>query len=183
MRRACYNSNMNYWLVKSEGECYSIDDLKRDTEAREKSGKKRGDTGAIPWEGIRNFQARNFMRDCMKVGDLCLFYHSSGTPAAPSGVYGIARVASAPHIDESALNPKDEHFDPKAVKYVKEGKPPMWVCVDMEFLAKFTEPVYLTDLKREGSKLGGMLVLQPGQRLSVMPVSKAHYERVMEMTK
>jgi len=162
-------SEQKYWLVKSEAECYSIDDLKRNKK--------------IPWEGIRNFQARNFMRDGMKPGDLVLFYHSNGTPKSPAGVYGVARVASDPHIDESALNPKDEHFDPKAVAYEKAGKPPMWMCVDLEFVAKFSQPVYLSDLKREGAKLGGMLVLQTGQRLSVMPVSRAHFERVVELGK
>src|SRR5690348_6879098 len=103
---------MNYWLVKSEGACYSIDDLKRDTER----------DGAVAWSGVRNFQARNYMRDGMKTGDLVLFYHSS---AKPNGVYGIAKVVSAPHIDKTALDPKDEHYDPKAVKYATEGKEPM----------------------------------------------------------
>jgi predicted RNA-binding protein with PUA-like domain len=170
-------TEQKYWLVKSESDCYSIDDLKRDSAGG--TGKKKG----VAWEGIRNFQARNFMRDGMQIGDLVLYYHSNGTPKSPAGVYGVARVASSAHIDESALNPKDEHFDPKAVAYEKAGKPPMWVCVDMEFVAKFSQPVYLADLKREGSKLGGMLVLQRGQRLSVMPVSKAHFERVVQLGK
>ena len=165
-------SEHKHWLVKSEAKCYSIDDLKRDCK-----------NGAVPWEGIRNFQARNFMRDGMRPGDLVLFYHSNGTPKSPAGVYGIARVAGKPHIDESALNPKDEHFDPKAVAYEKAGKPPMWMCVDLEFVEKLAQPVYLADLKREGAKLGGMLVLQTGQRLSVIPVSKAHFERVVELGK
>ena len=93
---------MNYWLIKSEGDCYSIDDLKK--------------YRRTSWEGVRNYQARNFMRDGMNVGDLILFYHSN---AEPSGVYGVAKVASTAHIDESALDPKDEHFDPKAVHYSK----------------------------------------------------------------
>ncbi len=169
-------SGQKFWLVKSEAECYSIDDLKRDSQSG--NGKK---GGPVPWEGIRNFQARNFMRDGMKINDLVLFYHSNGTPKSPAGVYGTARVASEAHIDESALNPKDEHFDPKAVAYVKAGKPPMWMCVDLEFVSKFAQPVFLADLKREGAKLSGMLVLQNGQRLSVMPVSQAHFERVVEL--
>ena len=153
---------MKYWLIKSEGECYSIDDLARDKRT--------------PWEGIRNFQARNFMRDGMSVGDLVLFYHSN---AKPTGVYGIARVASAAHIDESALNPKDEHFDPKAVKYVREGKEPLWVCVDMAFVKKLPHPFSLEDMKRQ-PRLQSMLVLRRGQRLSVMPVAEEHFNIIVK---
>lgn len=151
---------MNYWLVKSEGDCYSIDDLKKD--------------GQAAWTGIRNFQARNYMRDGMKVGDLVLFYHSNGTPSAPSGVYGIARVAGAAHIDESALDSKDEHYDPKAVEYVRAGKDPLWMCVDLEFVKKLLEPVSLEEIKNN-KDLRGMLVARPGQRLSVMPVVEKHF--------
>lgn len=151
---------MNYWLVKSEGNCYSIDDLKKDKRTA--------------WEGIRNFQARNFMKDGMQIGDLVLFYHSMSDP---TGVYGIAKVVSAPHIDESALSPKDEHYDPKAMKYQKEGKDPLWVCVDLQFVKKFTRLVSLEQIK-QNKQLQGMLVTQRGQRLSVMPVEKKHFEIV-----
>lgn len=154
---------MNYWLVKSEGDCYSIDDLKKDK--------------CTAWEGIRNFQARNFMKDGMKIGDLVLFYHSMSDP---TGVYGITKVVSAPHIDESALNPKDEHFDPKAVKYVKEGKDPLWVCVDLEFVSKFPTPVSLEQIKQT-KELKGILVAKQGQRLSVMPVEKKHFELIASL--
>ncbi len=154
---------MNYWLVKSEGSCYSIDDLKKDNKT--------------PWTGIRNFQARNFMKDGMKIGDLVLYYHSMSDP---TGVYGIARVVSVPHVDETALNPKDEHYDPKAVKYHKEGKEPLWVCVDMEFVKKFPRPVSLDEIKKDKS-LAGILVTRKGQRLSVMPVEEKHFRRVEEM--
>jgi len=155
---------MNYWLLKSEGICYSIDDLKRDK--------------CTSWEGIRNFQARNYMRDQMKVGDLCLFYHSMSDP---TGVYGVAKVVSGPHIDESALDPKDEHYDPKAVQYQKEGKDPLWSCVDIAYMRTFNRPVSLETIKKD-SELGHMLVAKPGQRLSVMPVSKEHFERVVELS-
>ena len=155
---------MNYWLIKSEGDCYSIDDLKKD--------------GRTAWEGIRNYQARNYMRD-MKVGDLLLFYHSMSDP---TGVYGIAKVVSEAHIDESALNPKDEHYDPKAAKYVAEGKEPLWSCVDVAFVQKFSKPVSLEEIKKN-KELGHMLVAKPGQRLSVMPVSKEHFDKVVEMRK
>jgi predicted RNA-binding protein with PUA-like domain len=155
---------MNYWLIKSEGNCYSIDDLKKDKKSA--------------WEGIRNFQARNFMKS-MKVGDLALFYHSMGEP---TGVYGIAKVVKAAHIDESALNPKDEHFDPKAVKYEKEGKEPLWSCVDVEFVSKFTKPVSLEDIKKNRD-LHGILVARRGQRLSVMPVSAEHFKIIEKLGK
>src|SRR3954470_3400574 len=95
LQNESYNMPTNHWLIKSEGECYSIDDLKRD---------KRTD-----WTGIRNYQARNHLR-AMKPGDPCLFYHSMGDP---TGVYGVAKVVGAPHADPTALDPKDEHYDPK----------------------------------------------------------------------
>ncbi|MDB5238714.1 MAG: RNA-binding protein [Candidatus Parcubacteria bacterium] len=158
---------MKYWLIKSEGDCYSIGDLKRDKRTA--------------WTGIRNFTARNFMRDGMKKGDLILFYHSNGTPAAPTGVYGVAKVMSAAHIDETALDPKDEHYDPTAAKYAQEGKEPMWMCVDVGFVAAFAHPVLLEAMKRD-SKLAAMLVLQRGQRLSVMPVAGHHFRRVLELS-
>jgi predicted RNA-binding protein with PUA-like domain len=172
-----------YWLVKSEAECYSIDDFKRDC-ARAKNG-------AVPWTGIRNFQARNFMKDGaigkgMSIGDTVLFYHSNGTPKAPTGVYGIARVASLPHEDMTARDPKDEHFDPKSVEYAKVGKDPLWMCVDMEFVEKFAHPVSLEQIKHATKKSNGssgMLLTQPGQRLSVIPVAKTHFDMILEMGK
>lgn len=146
---------MNYWLVKSEGDCYSIDDLKRD--------------GKTPWTGVRNFQARNFMRDGMSIGDRVLFYHSN---SRPSGVYGIARVASAAHPDLTALDKRDEHYDPKSTK-----EKPLWECVDMAFDAKLPRPVSLDDMKKN-PKLARMIILQKGSRLSVTPVTKEEFEEV-----
>ena len=145
---------MSHWLLKSEASCYSIDDLKRDKRTA--------------WTGIRNYQARNFMRDGMKPGDLCLFYHSNGTPEAPSGVYGIARVVGAPHRDETALDPKDEHYDPKRE----------WVAVDVEFVKKLKVPVSLETIKAD-KELRNMLVARPGQRLSVMPVEEKHFKKIV----
>lgn len=148
---------MNYWLIKSEGDCYSIDDFKKDKRTA--------------WTGIRNYQARNFMRDRMKVGDLVLFYHSSDEP---TGVYGVARVASAPHADATALDPKDDHYDPKSTK-----EKPIWECVDMEFVEKFDKPVSLNEIKRD-PKLEGMPVRERGSRLSIQPVSKAHFSHIVD---
>ncbi len=151
---------MNYWLIKSEGDCYSIDDLKKDKRTT--------------WSGVRNFQARNHMR-AMKVGDLLLFHHSSGTPKVPTGIYGIAKVIGAAHIDETALDTKDENYDPKATKYVKEGKEPLWSAVDVEFVKKLPRPITLTEIKKD-TVLRKMLVAKPGMRLSVMPVEEEHFK-------
>ncbi|MEK7646134.1 MAG: EVE domain-containing protein [Patescibacteria group bacterium] len=169
---------MAYWLLKSEGSCYSIDDLARDRRTA--------------WTGIRNFQARNYMRDGMKVGDLAFFYHSSGTPAEPTGIYGIAKIVGPAHLDETALDPKDEHYDAKMAKAYKErnqGLVPRspelakdivgWVAVDIEFVEKFKKPIFLTDLKKDKA-LAGMLVLRPGQRLSVMPVEEGEWKVIMK---
>ena len=95
----------------------------------------------------------------------------------PSGVYGVARVTSSAHIDESALDPKEEHFDPKAVEYVKQGKEPLWMCVDMAFVKKFARPISLDEIK-EDKELRSMLVARRGQRLSVMPVAEKHFKEI-----
>ena len=163
---AAKNPTKNYWLIKSEGECYSIDDLKKD--------KKAG------WTGIRNYQARNFMRDGMKVGDLVLFYHSN----QDTGVYGVAKVASKAKIDPTSLDKKDEHFDPVAVKRereIAEKKRPetdhLWMMVDMQFVKKFKRYVSLGEMKLDPA-LDGMLVLKRGMRLSVQPVSEKHFKHI-----
>jgi predicted RNA-binding protein with PUA-like domain len=152
---------MNYWLIKSEGTCYSIDDLKRDKKTS--------------WTGIRNYQARNFMRDDMRVGDLILFYHSLGTVEQPTGIYGIAKVASKPHPDETQFDPKDMHFEPKAKESI-----PIWACVDVSFVKKFKTLVNLGDLKRS-RELSGMEVTKTGSRLSVMPVSEKHFKYIVDV--
>jgi predicted RNA-binding protein with PUA-like domain len=155
---------MKYWLIKSEPSSYSIDDLKRDERTA--------------WTGVRNFQARNHMRD-MKKGDLLLFYHSGGTPREPAGVYGVAKVVKTAYMDPTALDSKDEHYDAKAVKYVKEGKEPLWICVDVAFVKKLLRPVTLAEIKND-KELRSMLVARRGQRLSVMPVEEKHFERIVE---
>lgn len=142
-----------YWLMKTEPATYSIDDLARD--------------GRTCWDGVRNYQARNYMRDAMNVGDLVLIYHSS---AEPTGIVGLARVAGAAYPDHTALDPKSAYFDPKAT-----GENPIWMMVDIEFVEKFVSPVTLERLRKEKS-LSGMLVRQRGQRLSVMPVDEKHFE-------
>ena len=145
---------MRHWLIKSEGDCYSIDDLKRDKRTA--------------WTGIRNYQARNYLRE-MRPGDLCLFYHSS---SETTGVYGVAKVVGEPAADETALDKKDEHYDPKHE----------WTAVEMAFVSKLAAPVSLEEIKND-RELSKMLVARPGQRLSVMPVEEGHFKRVLEFKK
>lgn len=150
---------MKYWLIKSEGDCYSIDDFKRDKKTA--------------WEGIRNYQARNYMMRDMEIGDLVLYYHSI---TQPTGVYGIAKVASKAHPDLSQFNKKDEmEYDPQATK-----EKPIWYCVDMTFVEKFKRPVSLEEIKKD-SKLQGMVVREKGSRLSVQPVSEKHFTYIRSL--
>lgn len=147
---------MNYWLMKTEPEGYSIDDLKRDKKT--------------PWGGVRNYQARNFMVQMQK-GDLVLFYHSSCTP---TGVYGMGKVANVAHPDETQFDAKSDYFDPKATK-----EKPIWQCVDVAFVKKFKNPITLEAIKFE-PKLEGMRVRERGSRLSVQPVSEKHFRYITE---
>lgn len=147
-----------HWLMKCEPQVFSIDDLKRD--------------GKTSWEGVRNYMARNFMRDQMKVGDVVLYYHSN---AEPSGVAGIAEVVGAAEPDPTQFNKKSPYFDETSTK-----AKPTWVWVHLGFVERFAEVIPLAALKAD-KKLAGMAVLQKGQRLSVMPVSKEHFERVVEL--
>lgn len=149
---------MKYWLMKSEPDVYSIDQLKKDS--------------TTPWEGVRNYQARNFMMKGMQVGDLVLFYHSN---AEPSGVAGIAKVSKLAFPDKTQFDKKSEYHDAKATK-----EKPIWFCVELEYVEKFKNFVSLTDL-RENDKLAEMVVLQKGSRLSVQPVDKKHFDLVKKM--
>ncbi len=149
---------MNYWLMKTEPGVYSIDDLRRD--------------GHTAWEGVRNFQARNFLRDAIKKGDEVLFYHSN---AEPSGVAGTGRIKKEGTPDSSALDKKDIHFDSRSTR-----EKPIWFMVDVEFTGKFKNFIPLEALKSK-KKLSGMLVTQRGSRLSVQPVTRDHFETVVRM--
>lgn len=144
-----------YWLVKSEPETYSIDDLERD--------------GSTSWDGIRNYTARNLMRDRMRVGDGVLFYHSN---ADPPGVAGVARVVSEPHPDALQFDPESDYHDPKATRDA-----PRWWVVDIGFVAKLDRVVPLAELK-DDPELAEMPLVQKGQRLSVQPVEARHWHRV-----
>lgn len=148
---------MRYWLMKSEPGNYSIDDLARDK--------------VTDWTGVRNYQARNFMKD-MQPGDLAIFYHSN---AEPSGAVGAMRIKKAAHGDRTALDPKSQYFEEKATP-----ENPVWFCVDVEFIGKFKQTVSLADL-RENKKLAKMEVLRKGSRLSVQPSNEAEYKEVCKM--
>ena len=147
-----------YWVLKSEPDCYSIDDLERD-----------GSTG---WDGVRNYQARNIMRDEMKVGDLALFHHSS---AEPTGVAGVAEIVGPARPDPTALDPEEDHYDEKATE-----ENPIWMLVDVGFVAKFKSIVALGSLKKD-DRLDGMMLIARGSRLSVQPVSEKHFAVVCEL--
>jgi predicted RNA-binding protein with PUA-like domain len=139
-----------YWLVKSEPTSFSFDDLLSSP----------GRTTS--WDGVRNFQARNYMRDGMKKGDLVFFYHSSTEPAA---IVGIAEVARESHPDRTAFDAADSHFDPKS-----RADAPTWMMVDLRAKSRLPKPITLADLR--GVKgLETMVLLQKGSRLSVQPVT------------
>jgi predicted RNA-binding protein with PUA-like domain len=149
---------MRHWLCKSEETCYSITDLERDRRAG--------------WDSVRNYQARNFMRDQMKVGDLILYYHSN---ADPTGVAGIARVSRTGLADPTQFDPRSEFHDPKSSR-----DDPTWIMVEVEFVERFPQVVTLTALRAE-KPLQGMTVLARGNRLSVMPCDPDHFEHVRRM--
>jgi predicted RNA-binding protein with PUA-like domain len=151
------SAGTKYWLMKSEPDVYGIDDLERD--------------GSTMWDGVRNYQARNFMRDEMQVGDGVLFYHSNAKPMA---IVGLARVSRSAYADPTQFG-KGRYHDPKATK-----DEPRWFLVDIEFVCKFEEPLPLDFLKGR-PELAGMPLLQKGQRLSVQPVSAGHWKAITKM--
>jgi predicted RNA-binding protein with PUA-like domain len=149
---------MKHWLMKSEPDVFSIDTLK----TKKKSG----------WDGVRNYQARNYMRDDMKKGDLVLFYHSS---CEIPGVAGLARVSKESHPDPTQFDSKSEYYDPKATK-----EEPRWFMVEVEFVEKFDHVVTLADLKAK-KELAGMPVVQKGSRLSINPVTEKEFNTILKM--
>lgn len=149
-----------YWLMKSEPDVYSYADLVADKGSR------------THWDGVRNYQARNTMRDDMKVGDLVLYYHSN---TKPPGVVGIAEVVKEGYPDPSQFDEKDSHYDPKSSEDA-----PRWYCVDIKARAELPEYVSIEDLKAN-AKLDAMAVVQKGQRLSVQPVTAAEFKEVLKM--
>lgn len=147
-----------YWLMKCEPEAYTIEDLERD--------------GTTTWEGVRNFQARNTMRDDMKVGDGVLFYASN---AEPSGVSGLAEISRAGYPDPYAFQEGHKYHDPKS-----DPDNPTWYMVDIRFVERFPEIIPLATLK-ETPGLETMEVNRKGSRLSVQPVTKQEFEIVRRL--
>ncbi len=145
-----------YWLMKTEPESFSIDDLKR--------------LGKTSWEGVRNYQARNFLRDSMQIGDKILIYHSN---TKVPGIVGIGEICSEAYTDHFALDPNSKYYDPKATK-----ETPIWMMRDVKFIEKWNKIVSLEHLK-SSPDFADMKVVQKGSRLSIQPVSEHHYQKIV----
>ncbi len=145
-----------YWLMKSEPQSYGIDHLKADKKTA--------------WTGVRNFLARNYMRDGMQLGDPVLFYHSS---CPIPGVYGVAKVVKTSYPDPTQFDPKSRYYEPRATT-----EKPVWYLVDIAFVSKFKNPVPLSEI-RQNPRLGSMMILAPRCRLSITPVSEEHFKEIL----
>ncbi|MDP3958008.1 MAG: EVE domain-containing protein [bacterium] len=150
---------MHYWLMKSDAGDYTIDDLERDR--------------VEPWTGVRNWEARNFMRE-MKKGDGVIFYHSDGEP---SGAAGIGVVAKEAYPDKTQFDKSSKYFDKRAT-----AKKPLWFLVDVAFVSKFKRTVPITEM-RKTKKLMNMLTLRPGSRLSVTPLTREEFETIAALAR
>jgi len=153
------SARKRHWLMKSEPVDFSIDDLQR--------------VGTEPWTGVRNYQARNFMR-AMQVGDGVLFYHSNtGVP----GIYGVAEVASTPYPDPTQFQRKSHYHDPRSTP-----EEPRWTLVDVRFVRTLAQPVTLQEIREHAEALGdGFELVRRGSRLSVMPVTPAQWELLLSL--
>jgi len=149
-----------YWLMKSEPEEFSIDDLER--------------VGVEPWSGVRNYQARNFMRDGMRIGDGILFYHSN---CAEPGVVGLAEVRSEAYPDPTQFERRSDYYDPASTR-----EAPRWLLVDVGFRRKFERTVTLAELK-DREELGDFALTRRGNRLSVLPVTRAQWTFILSLEK
>ena len=149
-----------YWLFKSEPTAYSFADLQAEEDQ------------TAEWDGVRNYQVRNYMRDDMKVGDGVLFYHSSAKPLAVVGTASIVREAYA---DSTALDPAEKHYDPKS-----SPDNPIWLMVDIKAEQEFKRPVTLDEIK-QNPRLQNMLVIRRGMRLSIQPVTQEEWEELVSM--
>ena len=144
--------------MKSEPDAYSIDDLERD--------------GREPWDGIRNYQARNMMRDDMRIGDEVFFYHSN---CKEPGIVGIMKVASEPYPDPAQFDRKSKYYDPKSNR-----DDPRWCLVDVEFVRKLGRTITLAEIK-EAKGLDGLILTRKGNRLSIMPVENKHWNKLLNL--
>lgn len=149
---------MQYWLMKSEPDVFGIDDLQR--------------VGVEPWDGVRNYQARNMLRDQMQVGDLVFFYHSN---CEVPGIVGIAEIARQGYPDDTAFNPEAKYFDPKS-----DPHNPRWYRVDVKFVRKLQRTLSLQVL-REHPALQNMPLVRKGNRLSVMPVNEQEWQAILAL--
>ncbi|MCD9095805.1 EVE domain-containing protein [Luteimonas fraxinea] len=156
------STRKRYWLMKSEPEDFSIDDLAR--------------VGTEPWTGVRNYQARNFMRDGMRVGDGVLFYHSN---TDVPGIYGIAEVASTAYPDPSQFKKSSKYFDEKASE-----ETPRWFLVDVGYVRTLAHPISLAEIREHSAALGEEFALiRKGARLSVLPVTSAQWKLLLSLEK
>jgi len=151
---------MQYWLMKSEPEAFSINDLQNRPNQTEH------------WDGVRNYQARNMMRDDMKLGDQVFFYHSN---CDEPGIVGIAQVVRESYPDFSAFDPEDKHFDPKS-----QPDKPTWFMVDVQFVRKLSRTISLKELKLK-TELTDLALLRRGNRLSIMPVSEQQWGYILSL--
>lgn len=153
--------NQHYWLLKTEPDTFSMDDLMRSPQQ------------STLWEGVRNYQARNFMRDDMRVSDLAFFYHSS---CKVPGIIGTVTITKIGLPDLTACDPQSPYFDPKATL-----DNPRWWTVQVQFHTRFATPITLHDMKQQPA-LADMPLLQRGNRLSILPITSSQWKNVMELT-
>jgi predicted RNA-binding protein with PUA-like domain len=152
---------VSFWLLKSEPDVFSIDDLRASTRK------------TTCWDGVRNYQARNFLR-AMRVGDRAFFYHSN---CAEPGIVGIVEIVRAAYPDDTAFDRRDPHYDPKSNR-----QSPTWYMVDVKLERKLERSISLTELKAHAGKaLSGLLLLRRGNRLSVLPVEEHHWKRIIAL--
>lgn len=151
---------MNYWLMKSEPDTFSIDDLYNKPERTE------------PWDGVRNYQARNMMRDSMKLGDWVFFYHSN---CSEPGIVGIMEVVKEGYPDTTAFDPNDKHFDPKS-----DPNQPRWYRVDVRYIRHLPRTISLKELKSK-AELADLALVKRGNRLSIMPISEWQWDFILAL--
>ena len=152
---------MNYWLIKSEPDAFSIDDLEN------------APNGTEHWDGIRNYQARNFMRDDMKIGDLAFFYHSN---CKPPGIVGVCEVVSQAYPDHTAFDPRAKYYDAGS-----DPDNPRWLMVDVKFQRRTRRMITLEEIKSHADRLEGLPLIRRGNRLSIMPVDKKHWKFILSL--
>lgn len=152
---------MKYWLMKTEPNVFSWDDLQRMPQQ------------TTPWEGVRNYQARNFMRDDMKLGDRVFFYHSN---VKPQVIVGITKIVREAYPDSFAFDPVSPYYDPKS-----NPDAPRWMMVDVQFESAFVPPITLDELKLRSPELNDMMLLQKGCRLSVQPVTAEQWQFICNL--